>query len=70
MQIPVVLRDGKDLSVDKDRFQFLLTSKQIKSFKRTEGWVVVGRDHLRDKAMPYKGKERRNLELYSKNSWY
>ncbi len=70
MYVPVVLTNGEELTVDKDRFQFLLTSKQIIFFKRTEGWVVVGRDHLRDKAMPYKGKERRNLELYSKNSWY
>jgi hypothetical protein len=70
MRIPVVLRDGKEHSVDKNRFQFLLTSKQIVFFKRAEGWVVVGRDHLRDKTMPYRGKERRNLELYSKNHWY
>ena len=70
MQIPVVLKDGEELSVDKDKFQFLLTSKQIRFFKRTEGWAIIGRDHLRDKAIPYKDKERRNLELYSKDYWY
>ena len=70
MQIPVVLKDGKEYSVDKDKFQFLLYSKQIVFFKRIEGWVVIERDHLRDKAIPYKGKERRNLEMYSKDYWY
>ena len=70
MQIPVTLKDGKNLSVDKDKFQFLLYSKQIIFFKRTEGWVVIGRDHLRGKAIPHKSKERRNLELYSKDYWY
>lgn len=70
MYVPVVLTNGEELTVDKDRFQFFLYSKQIIFFKRSEGWVVVGRDYMRGKAMPYKGKERRNLELYSRQYWH
>lgn len=69
MYIPVVLRDGQELTVDKDKFQYLLISKQILFFKRKRGWVVVGRDKLRGKSVPYDGKERRNKEVYAANYW-
>lgn len=70
MCIPVVLKNGEDLTVEKDNFQYLLFTNQLLFFKRQNGWVVVGRDELRNKTAPYRGKERRNLEMYSKNYWY
>jgi len=70
MYIPVVLRDGEELTVDKERFQYLLTSEKVLFFKRDSGWVVVGRDRLRGKLIPYQGKERRNKEMYSAKYWF
>jgi hypothetical protein len=69
MFTPVVLKNGKDLTVNKDQLNFLLATQQIMFFKRQDGWVVVGRDDLRDKTVPYQGIERRNHEVYSKHYW-
>jgi len=49
MLIPVVLKDGHEELVSKDELQFMLAKKQVVFFKRFGGWVVVGRDPLRDK---------------------
>ena len=49
MLIPVVLKDGHEELVSKDELQFMLANKQVVFFKRFGGWVVVGRDPLRDK---------------------
>lgn len=70
MYIPVILINGKEMTVEKGQFQYLLCSDQIHSFKRTNGWVVVGQDRLRGRLTPHKGKERRNKEVYSKRYWY
>lgn len=70
MYIPVVLKDGQELTVEKGKFQYLLISNQILFFKRSKEWVVVGRDPLRRKLIPHQGKERRNLEAYSSKYWY
>lgn len=70
MDVPVVLRTGEERTVDKDKFQFLLASRQILFFKRATSWVVVGRDQLRSKPGQYQGKERRSLSVYSKTYWY
>lgn len=70
MYVPVVLKNGEELRIDKDKFQFLLTSEQVLFFKRTAAWVVVGRDQLRGKTVSYQGDERRNLEVYSNSYWY
>ena len=61
MQIPVVLKDGKERLVSKDLFQGLIGARQILFFERTGGWVVVGRDRdsLRCQNKPYSGKDRR-----------
>ncbi len=70
MYVPVVLKNGEELKVDQDKFRFLLANNKILFFKRTAAWVVVGRDQLRGKKVPFQGNERRNLEAYSKNYWY
>ena len=59
MLIPVVLKDGHEELVSKDELRFLMFNKQVISFKRSDGWVVLGRDKLRDLKVPYNGVERR-----------
>ena len=65
MFIPVVLKDGHDELVSKDELQFLLFNKQVVFFKRLGGWVVIGRDRMRDQKVPYNGLERRQRNFYS-----
>ena len=59
MFIPVVLNDGHEELVSKDELQFLINHKQLMFFKRSSGWVVLGRDKMRDLKVPYNGVERR-----------
>jgi hypothetical protein len=65
MLIPVVLSGGHEELVSKDELQFLMFTKQIVFFKRTEGWAVLGRDKMRNQKVPYKGEERRQHEVFS-----
>ncbi len=44
MLIPVVLKDGHEELVSKDELRSLMFNKQVMSFKRSDGWVVLGRD--------------------------
>ena len=59
MFIPVVLIDGREELVREDELRSLMFNKQVMSFKRSDGWVVLGRDKLRDLKVPYNGVERR-----------
>ena len=59
MFIPVVLIDGREELVSKDELRSLMFNKQVMSFKRSDGWVVLGRDKMRDLKVPYNGVERR-----------
>jgi hypothetical protein len=59
MFIPVVLIDGHEELVSKDELRSLMFNKQVMSFKRSDGWVVLGRDKMRDLKVPYNGVERR-----------
>lgn len=65
MFIPVVLKDGHEELVSKDELQFLLFNKQVMFFKRFAGWVVIGRDKMRDLKVPYNGVERRQHHVFS-----
>ena len=59
MFIPVVVKDGHEELVSKDELRFLMFNKQVMSFKRSDGWVVPGRDKMRNPKVPYNGVERR-----------
>ncbi|MCK4501895.1 MAG: hypothetical protein KAU22_02605 [Desulfuromonadales bacterium] len=59
MQIPVAFKNGKERSVSKGELQFLIETEQIMFFKRSDGWVVIGRDKLRSQRAPYSGEDRR-----------
>ena len=65
MLIPVVLKDGHEELVSKDELQYLLFTKQVLFFKRFEGWVVIGRDEMRQMTLPFAGSERRQHEVFS-----
>jgi len=65
MFIPVVLKDGHEELVSKDELQFLMFNKQLMFFKRSNGWVVLGRDKMRDLKVPYNGVERRQHSVFS-----
>ena len=65
MLIPVVLKDGQEELVSKDELQFLISKKQILFFKRSDGWVVPGRDNMRGLKVPYNGVERRLHNIFS-----
>lgn len=65
MLVPVVLKDGHEELVSKDELQLLISKQQILFFKRSNGWVVPGRDRMRDLKVPYNGVERRQHHPFS-----
>jgi hypothetical protein len=65
MFIPVVLKDGHEELVSKDELRSLMFNKQVMFFKRSDGWVVLGRDKMRDLKVPYNGVERRQHNVFS-----
>jgi hypothetical protein len=65
MLIPVVLKDGHEELVSNNELHFLISNKQVMFFKRSDGWVVLGRDKMRDLKVPYNGVERRQNNVFS-----
>lgn len=71
MMISVVLKDGQKRRVTRDELQFLITTKQLKSFRRTNGWVVIGQDEMRhSRNIEYSEKDRRKQSIYLRGYWY
>jgi hypothetical protein len=65
MLIPVVLNDGHEELVSKDELRSLMFNKQVMFFKRSDGWVVPGRDKTRELKVPCNGVERRQHNVFS-----
>jgi hypothetical protein len=65
MLIPVVFKDGHEELVSIDELQFLLVTEEIKLFRRSDGWAVLGRDKMRSQRAPYNGDERRQHVFFS-----
>ena len=60
MLIRVMYDDGKFDMVKPQMLDTLLETNRATSFKRNEGWAVVGRDALRNsRSQGHKGVERR-----------
>ena len=58
--IPVLLRDGTEEIVGPRVLDHMLEEKRVAFFRRSGGWVVVGRDPLRGMGgRLYTGRERR-----------
>ena len=64
MFIPVVLKDGHEELVSTSELQRLLSQKQILIFKRSDGWVFIGRSKMRNLQVPYNGMDRRQQHLF------
>jgi hypothetical protein len=62
MKIPVILRDNDQYDEVPDYLlSRLIDSGSIKSFRRSTGWVVIGRDPIREPGKCfYNGPERRS----------
>ena len=67
MFVPVVLTGGKEELVSKDELQYLIFTKNIMYFKRSDGWAVIGRDKMRKEKTLYSGLERREHEVYAQD---
>lgn len=65
MKIPAVLKNGKMRDVSRDEFQYLLTTQKILKFKRSDGWVDIGCNDLRDSDVPFGGTDRRQQEVFA-----
>ena len=65
MLIPVVLKGGNEDLVSKEELQFLLLTEKNMLFKRSDGWVAIGRDKMRGLKVPYNGVDRRQRNFYS-----
>ena len=61
MLIPVMFKDGKFGYTDKYKIDRLINARQIIKFRRSNGWVIIGRDAIRHKTCTYQGVERRQL---------
>jgi hypothetical protein len=60
MMVPVMLKDGTEEIVSSQVLDRMLESGQVMFFRRTKGWVVVGRDSVRGMGgILYRGRERR-----------
>ena len=70
MQIPVVLKNGTERSVSKAEFELLMNQDRIMFFERTDGWVVIGRDKLREYGSPSADETQQERRVSIKESWY
>lgn len=66
MFIPVVLKNGKEELVSKDELQFLLVTKQLLFFRRSDGWAVIGRDKMRGHESGSIDNDRREHDVFAK----
>lgn len=70
MKISVILVNGENKTVKyEDALQFMIVTKKIHSFKRSDGWVIIGRDKIRKNFRTYKGSNRRRASIFSKVCW-
>lgn len=48
LRVNVELKDGAVCMMAKKSFNIFLALDRVSTFKRANGWVVVGKDQLRD----------------------
>lgn len=70
--VQVILKDENKRIVSKDELQFLLVTRQVSSFERSDGWVVCGQDNnlMRNHCVEFDGKDRREHTVYDYGYWY
>ncbi len=67
MLIRVQYNNNKHDFIKPSYLDRLITSGSIKSFLRSEGWVLIGADPLRGMGGTYEGPERRKSENVLRN---
>ena len=70
MNIPVVLKNGTERLVSKPEFELLMNQDRIMFFERANGWVVIGRDKLREDRDPSTNATQQERRALIKESWY
>lgn len=70
MPISVVLKNGTERSVEKTEFQLLIRQGRIMFFERSDGWVVIGRDKVRDPGAPRRDENQEERRALNKSYWY
>ena len=64
MLIQVKYLDGEIETVPSSLLNELIDLKEIVAFKRSNGWVYIGQDHIRNKLKPFKGPGLRAYDIY------
>lgn len=59
--ITIVRKNFQDAKVDEHVLDSLIVSDRLIAFCRSNEWVVVGRDAIREQYTFYTGKERRRI---------
>lgn len=66
LKVTAILKDGKKKLVERDELQYLLATDKVTKFMRSDGWVVVGSDCLRECCdYEFSGEERRQQQIYA-----
>lgn len=63
MLIRVMYKNHEFDMVKASLLDTLIESGKVKMFLRSEGWIVVGRDSIRQRDEPFKGLDRREKQL-------
>lgn len=62
MLVKVRYMDGSSEMVRPSLLQYLIENRKIREFQRTDGWVIVGVDQVREvRFQIYSGPERRKV---------
>lgn len=64
--IGVIKKNFQETVVDEHVLDSLIASNKIVAFSRSNEWVVVGRDTVREQHVYYSGEERRKI-IYGNN---
>jgi hypothetical protein len=59
--IAIIRKDFHDALVDEHVLDCMIATEKLIAFSRTDEWVVVGRDAVREQHTFYTGKERRRI---------
>jgi len=59
--VEVIFKNGRKGYVNRSELNMLINSRLIHSFKRTDGWVRLGYDSIRQRGdLSYSGEEKRS----------